>query len=318
LARELVARAEAGRLPGFEDVAAAAGRLRGRVLRTPVGHWPAIDAMTERRVHFKCENVQHGSAFKYRGALNAVLQLVGRTDVRAVATHSSGNHGTALALAARTCGLAAYVVTPRDSAPNKIAAVRAAGGVLTFCEPGMAAREAALEELLQRESAHLVHPFDDGRVIAGQGTAAVELLADVADLEVVCVPVGGGGLLGGTALAVKALAPSCTVVGAEPAQADDAFRSFKTGVRQAAGTPSTIADGLRGSIGVLNFELLRRFVDDIVTVSEAEIVEAMQIIRAETGLAIEPSSAVAVAALVAGRLGRRGQRVGIVVSGGNV
>lgn len=313
-----MAAAEAGRLPCFEDVSAAAERLGRRVLRTPVERWPAIDALTERRVHFKCENLQHSGAFKYRGALNAVLQVAGRTDVRAVATHSSGNHGTALALAARACGLAAYVVTPCDSAPNKIAAVRAAGGLLTFCEPGMESREAALEELLQRESAHLVHPFDDARVIAGQGTAALEFLADVPDLEVMCVPVGGGGLLGGTALAVKALAPRCAVVGAEPAQADDAFRSLKTGVRQAAGTPSTIADGLRGSIGVLNFQLLRRYVDDIATVSEAEIVDAMHIMRAETGLAIEPSSAVAVAALVSGRLGRRGQRVGIVVSGGNV
>jgi threonine dehydratase len=267
---------------------------------------------------FKCENLQHGGAFKYRGALNAILPLAVAGDVSAVATHSSGNHGTAVALAAKVCGLDAYVVVPRDSAPPKIANIEQAGGTVIFCEPGLPAREAALAQLMQRVDAHLVHPFDDARVIAGQGTAALELLTEEPDLDVMCTPVGGGGLIGGTALATKAMAPRCRVVGAEPEKADDAYRSFLSGTRQSVVSPATIADGLRGSIGVLNFALLQSHVDAVVTVTEREIVAAMRIVLQDLKLLIEPSSAVAVAALLAGKLGDSGQRVGIVLSGGNV
>jgi threonine dehydratase len=246
------------------------------------------------------------------------LPLAIAGDVAAVATHSSGNHGTAVALAAKVCGLEAYVVVPRDSARTKIANIEQAGGNVIFSEPGLAAREAALKELLQRVDAHVVHPFDDARVIAGQGTAALELLTEEPDLDVICTPIGGGGLIGGTALAAKAMAPRCRVVGAEPSGADDAYRSFQSGTRQGVSAPATIADGLRGSIGVLNFAILQRYVDDVVTVSEREIVSAMRIVLQDLKLLIEPSSAVAVAALLAGKLGTSGQRVGIVLSGGNV
>lgn len=304
-------------LPAFADIVAAAGRIEGLVNRTPVMVSAAFDARVERRVWFKCENLQVGGAFKFRGALNALKQLDPRS-TRIVATHSSGNHGAAVALAARSLGFAARIVMPRDSARTKLAAVQAAGGEVVLCEPGTAAREAALAELLAREPAAVVHPFDDERVIAGQGTAALELISELGTLDCVVAPVGGGGLIGGTALAAKTLLPGIRVVAAEPAAADDAQRSFRCGTRQGVGVPNTIADGLRGSIGVRNFELLRKYVDDVVSVSEAEIVAAMRIVLSDLKLLVEPSAAVAVAAVLAGRVGTPGQRIGVILSGGNV
>jgi threonine dehydratase len=300
----------------FSDVVAAAGRIGPHVVRTPVMRSAAFDARVGSQVFFKCENLQTGGAFKYRGAMNALLQLdPARTPV--VITHSSGNHGNALALAARARGMRAIVIVPRDSPRTKIAAIEAAGARVELCDPGLPAREKRLAEILTKEPAELVHPFDDARIIAGQGTAALELLSEVPELEVISTPVGGGGLIGGTALAARGLSPKIRVVGAEPAQADDAFQSFRSGERRAVLAPTTIADGLRASIGALNFELLRRLVDDVVTVGEAEIIAAMRVVLGDLKLLIEPSSAVPVAALLAGRMGR-GARVGIVISGGNV
>jgi threonine dehydratase len=309
---------EAAPLPEFADVVRAAGRLTGRVVRTPVVRSDAFDARVGREVFFKCENLQKGGSFKLRGALNALLSLDPGAGVTAVATHSSGNHGNALAMAARELGLVAHVVAPRDSARPKLAAMERAGARIVLCEPGTAAREAALAELLRRVPAHVVHPFDDARVIAGQGTAALELLAEVPGLDVVLVPVGGGGLVGGTALAVKGAAAGCRVIGAEPAAADDAWRSFRSGRRESAGVPATLADGLRGSIGALNFALLRTLVDDVVTVSEDGIVRAMRVVLDDLKLLVEPSSAVPVAAALAGSLPRDARRIGVVLSGGNV
>jgi threonine dehydratase len=305
------------RLPGFAEVVAAAARLAPHVVRTPVMRSAAFDARVGTQVFFKCENLQTGGAFKYRGAMNVLLQLdPARTPL--VVTHSSGNHGNALALAAKARGMRAIVVIPRDSARSKIAAIQAAGARVELCDPGLPAREKRLAEILTTEPGTEVHPFDDERIIAGQGTAALELLAEVPDLQVISAPVGGGGLIGGTALAAKGTVPAIRVVGAEPEQADDAFQSFRSGERRAVVAPKTIADGLRGSIGVRNFELMRRLVDDVVTVSEAQIVEAMRIVLADFKLLIEPSSAVAVAALIAGKTGKPGQRVGLVISGGNI
>ncbi|HEU4778653.1 MAG TPA: threonine/serine dehydratase [Steroidobacteraceae bacterium] len=304
-------------LPGFSDVVAAAARLGPHVVRTPVMRSAVFDARVNAQVYFKCENLQTGGAFKYRGAMNVLLQLDPvRTPV--VATHSSGNHGNALALAARARGMRAIVVVPRDSARSKIAAIESAGARVALCEPGLPAREKRLAEILAVEPGELVHPFDDERIIAGQGTAALELLAEVPTLDVIGAPVGGGGLIGGTALAAKGTVPAIRVIGAEPEQADDAYQSFRSGERRAVSAPKTIADGLRGSIGLRNFELLRRWVDDVVTVSEAQIVDAMRIVLADFKLLIEPSSAVAVAAILAGKLGRPGERVGLVISGGNI
>lgn len=304
-------------VPQFADVVAAAARIGPHIVRTPVVHSDAFDARCGRRVFFKCENLQTGGAFKFRGATNVVLQLdPQRTPL--VITHSSGNHGNALALAARARGLRAIVVVPRDSARTKIAAIEAAGARLELCEPGLPAREKRVAEILAGEPAELVHPFDDERIIAGQGTAALEFLAEVTSLDVVSTPVGGGGLIGGTALAAKAMLPGIRVVGAEPEQADDSYQSFRSGEPRAIRSPNTIADGLRGFIGVRNFALLRSHVDDVVTVGEAEIVTAMRVVLADLKLLIEPSAAVPVAAALAGKLGQPGQRVGIVLSGGNV
>ncbi len=305
-------------LPDFAAVVAAAGRLQGRVRRTPVMRSDAFDARAGRRVFFKCENLQTGGAFKLRGALNALLALPADARVTRVATHSSGNHGNALAIAARSLGLACTVVVPEGSSPPKVAAIEAAGARVVYCRPGISARETALADVLAREHAHVVHPFDDADVIAGQGTAALELLAEPLAFDTLVAPVGGGGLIGGTALAVRGLTDTCTVIGAEPAAADDAWRSFTSGRRVDADVPDTIADGLRASIGVRNFELLRRHVDEVVTVSEAEIVAAMRIVLEDLKLLIEPSSAVAVAAVLGGRATKLGGRVGVILSGGNV
>ena len=303
-------------MTSFADVVAAAGRIGPHVVRTTVMRSAAFDERVGCAVFFKCENLQTGGAFKYRGAMNVLLQLdPARTPV--VITHSSGNHGNALARAARARGMRAIVIMPRDSSRAKIAAIEAAGARIEFCEPGLPARERKLAEILAQQPAELVHPFDDDRIIAGQGTAALELLSEVPDLEVISTPVGGGGLIGGTALASKGMSKRIRVVGAEPEQADDAYQSFRSGERRALNAPQTIADGLRGSIGVRNFELLRRLADDVVTVSEAEIVTAMRVVLQDLKLLVEPSSAVPVAAMLAGKLGRA-VRVGIVLSGGNV
>jgi threonine dehydratase len=314
-------------LPSFGDVVDAHDRLRGHVARTPVLGSPRFDERVGRRVVFKCENLQHAGAFKFRGASNALLQLEATratasgagAGARVVATHSSGNHGAALARAAAAIGWRCIVVVPHDANPVKTAAIRAAGAELVTCEPGLAPRETALAEVVARTGAEVVHPFDDSRVIAGQGTAAMELLADHPDLDVLTAPVGGGGLLAGSALAVRGMLPSCRVVGAEPEVADDAARSFHGGVRVGMpGSPPTIADGLRGSIGVRPYALFRRHVDDVVTVSERAIVEAMRIALEDLRLLVEPSSAVPIAALIAGLVGAPGQRIGVIVSGGNV
>jgi threonine dehydratase len=305
------------RLPTFADVVAAAARIGPHVVRTPVVRSDEFDARVGRRVWFKCENLQKGGAFKYRGAINTLLQLDPARTPRVI-THSSGNHGHALALAARARGMHAVVIVPRNSARTKIAAIEAAGARIEFCDPGLPAREKKLAEILGRESAELVHPFDDDRIIAGQGTAALEFLAEQPELDVITTPVGGGGLIAGTALAARAMSPRIRVMGAEPANADDACRSFRTGTRCAVDAPDTIADGLRGSIGVRNFALLRSHVDDMATVDEAQIVAAMRIVLNDLKLLIEPSSAVPVAAVIAGAIAQPGQRVGIVLSGGNV
>jgi threonine dehydratase len=304
-------------LPAFADVVAAAARIGPHIVHTPVMRSAAFDARAGAQVYFKCENLQTGGAFKYRGAMNAVLQLDSSV-TPLVVTHSSGNHGNALALAARARGMRAIVIVPRDSPRSKIANIEAAGARVELCDPGLPAREKRLAEILLSDPGELVHPFDDSRIIAGQGTAVLELLAEVPGLQVVSTPVGGGGLIGGSAVAAKALVPGIRVIGAEPEQADDAFQSFRSGERRAVVTPSTIADGLRASIGVRNFELLRTYVDDMVTVSEAQIMDAMRIVMNDLKLLIEPSSAVPVAAALAGKLGAPGQHIGIVLSGGNV
>ena len=302
----------------FADVEAAARRIAVAIHRTPVITSRALDELAGRRLYFKCENLQRVGAFKVRGAMNAVALVKARENLRTVATHSSGNHGTALALAARESGLQAIVVMPRNSAAPKIEAVQRQGARVVLCNPGRIAREAALAEVVAESGAEVVHPYDDDRVIAGQGTAALELLEEQPDLDAVIVPVGGGGLLAGTLVAARALRPRLAVFGAEPAAADDAARSLATGGRILVDAPETVADGLRASLGVLNFELIRTYCRAIVTVSEGEIIAAMRRFLECTKLLIEPSSAVPVAALIGHHLSADYRRVGVIITGGNV
>ena len=304
--------------PTLADIRQAADRIRPFAHRTPVLTCASIDRETGTRVFFKCENLQKVGAFKFRGAANAVLSLTGDEIARGVATHSSGNHAQALALAASLRGAAATIVMPRTAPAVKKAAVAGYGARIVFCEPTLAAREAALAEVVAATGAHVVHPYDDDRVIAGQGTAALELLADVPDLDVVMTPVGGGGLLSGTSIAVAALAPRVRVIGAEPEMADDAFRSLQTGSIQPSVNPRTVADGLLTSLSPRTFAIIRQNVERIVTVGEAAIITAMKFVWERAKIVIEPSAAVPVGALWERKVDLAGLRVGIILSGGNV
>jgi threonine dehydratase len=304
--------------PDLAAIQAAHARIRPHITRTPVLTSARLNAACGGKLFFKCENLQKAGAFKARGATNAVYSLADAEALRGVATHSSGNHAAALARAAKLRGIPAYIVMPSNSARPKIRMVEAYGGKITFCEPTQAAREATCARILEQTLANLVHPYEDDRVIAGQGTAAVELLEEIPDLDYVLCPVGGGGLLAGTAIAAKALRPQIKVVGTEPAGADDAARSFRARERIPLTAPHTIADGLRTSVGVPNFAIIRQQVDDIVTVSEAGIVAAMHLIWESVKIVIEPSAAVPYAAIMEQRLDVSNRRVGIILSGGNV
>ena len=299
-------------------IRAAHVRIRPHITRTPVLTNARLDTACGGRLFFKCENLQKMGAFKARGAANAVFSLADAEALRGVATHSSGNHAAALARAAKLRGIPAHIVMPTNSAKTKVRLVESYGGKITFCEPNQAAREAACAAVIGRTGATMVHPYEDERVMAGQGTAAVELMEDVPELDLVLCPVGGGGLLAGTAIAAKALRPAVRVVATEPAAADDSARSFRAGQRLPVVAPKTIADGLRTSIGEPNFEITRRWVDDVVTVSEAGIIAAMRLIWDAVKIVVEPSAAVPYAAIMEGRVDVSGLRVGIILSGGNV
>lgn len=302
----------------FEAVRAAAARIERFVRRTPVLSDERLNEQLGAHVFFKCENLQRGGAFKLRGATNAVQSLTQTAAAAGVATHSSGNHGAALAIAARRRGIPAVIVMPKNSAVVKIEAVSREGAEIVLCEPGRVAREAALGQLLRARSLEVVHPFDDDRVIAGQGTAALEFMEQQPHLELLLVPVGGGGLLSGTAIAAKARGPAIRVIGTEPELADDACRSFRSGERVLLDAPGTIADGLRSSLGVRNFAIIRRLVDDIVSVSEEAIVAAARLVLERLKVLIEPSAAVPVAALLERKVDASGARIGIILSGGNL
>jgi threonine dehydratase len=306
-------------LPTLADLRAAAERIAPHVLRTPVLRGRGgLDALLGAELFFKCENLQRCGAFKFRGALNAVRSLNSDARERGVATHSSGNHGAALALAARLCGTRASIVMPENASRVKVAAVRAYGGDVRFCEPTQVARERMLGDLVAATGAEYIPPYDDWRIIAGQGTAAVELLTEVPELDLIMTPVGGGGLTSGTAIASKGMNPHTRVVAAEPANADDAWRSLRSGRLMPSVTTHTIADGLRTSLGERTFAVIRALVDDIVTVDEAAIVAAMRLLWERLNVIVEPSSAVPVAALLSGKVEVEGSRVGIILSGGNV
>lgn len=304
--------------PGLADIQAARERIAPHVHVTPVYRSALLDAHCGARVAFKCENLQKAGAFKARGANNAVFSL---GDVEAhggVATHSSGNHGAALAQAARGRDIAAHIVMPVSAPAVKKEAVAAYGGRIIECAPTLAAREAALAQLVAATGAHVVHPYTDPRVIAGQGTVALEILEQEPDLDVIVVPVGGGGLLAGVAIAIKSLRPGVEVVAAEPAGADDAFRSFGLGELQPQSAPDTIADGLLAGLGELNFALIQRYVDTILTVTDDNIVAAMRLQWSRLKTVVEPSGAVSFAALLEHPERFRGRNVVAVISGGNL
>jgi threonine dehydratase len=304
-------------LPTFADVLAAAARIAPHAHVTPVLRSRALDALIGAELHFKCENLQRTGAFKFRGACNAVWALPEDVAACGVVTHSSGNHGAALALAARTRGIACHVVVPENAVRSKLAAIEGYGAALHSCAPTLAAREAACARLQAQTGATLVHPYADPRVIAGQGTAALELLNHGA-FDALLVPIGGGGLASGTALAAAALAPRCRVFVAEPAGADDAARSLARGERVTDMTPDTICDGLRGLLGEPGFALLRAHGVEALTVTDAETVAAMRLLWTRLKLVVEPSSATVLAALRKHRARFAGQRIGLILSGGNV
>ena len=305
-------------LPIFDDIRAAQTRIVGHVHRTPILTSRLLDEHAGVQIAFKAENLQRAGAFKARGATNAVLSLDTATASAGVATHSSGNHGAALALAAAARGIAAHIVMPSNAPGVKKAAVAAYGAHIIECEPTLEAREATLAEVVARTGAHVVHPYDDARVIAGQGTVGLEILEQVPEVDVVVVPVGGGGLLAGVALAVKTLRPDVEVVAIEPAGADDAFRSFGLGRRVLQSAPNTIADGLLTSLGVRNFSLIQQHVDTIITVDDATIIEAMRLQWTRLKTVVEPSGAVSFAGLLEYPERFRGRRVAAVISGGNL
>ncbi|MBX6312383.1 MAG: threonine/serine dehydratase [Isosphaeraceae bacterium] len=301
-----------------EAIRRAAERLAPWAHRTPVLTSRTLDARCGGSIFLKCENFQRVGAYKFRGAMNALLQLSEAQQRAGVVTHSSGNHAQALALAGQLLGVPVCIVMPRTAPAVKRAATEGYGARIVTCEPTLASREAAVEREVAAHGYTLIHPFDDWRVIAGQGTVAWELLDQAGPLDQIVAPVGGGGLLSGTALAVAGKSPGTTVIGAEPANADDARRSLAAGTILPSGDPRTIADGLRTTLGRRPFSVLRRRVATIVTATEAEILDAMRFVWERLKILIEPSSAVAVAPILSGKLDVRGQRVGVILTGGNV
>ncbi|QSX79226.1 pyridoxal-phosphate dependent enzyme [Agrilutibacter solisilvae] len=311
--------ADADALPDFDDVLAAAARIAPHAHHTPVLRSRAIDALAGCELFFKAEHLQRAGAFKFRGACNAVWSLTPAQAARGVVTHSSGNHGAALALAARTRGIACHVVVPEQAVAAKLAAIEAYGAVLHRCAPTLAAREAMCAQVQADTGAELVHPYTDARVIAGQGTAALELLnANGHALDAIVTPVGGGGLLSGTAIAARATTPSIRIFGAEPTGAADAHASLARGERVPSLVPDTVCDGLRGLIGAPNFALFQRHGVEVLLADDGATARAMRLIWERTKQLVEPSSAVALAVVLGHRERFAGQRVGVVLSGGNV
>jgi len=305
-------------LPTADDVLAAAARIAGHAATTPVLRSRSLDALAGCELHFKAEHLQRSGAFKFRGACNAVWSLTGDEAARGVVTHSSGNHGAALALAARTRGIPCHVVVPEGAVVAKLANIERHGATLWRCAATQAAREDTCARVQASTGARLVHPYTDARVIAGQGTATLELVGHMGPPDVMVVPVGGGGLASGAALALAAVAPGCRLVLAEPAGADDTARSLAAGERRVDFVPDTICDGLRGALGSPNFALLRAWGAEAATVTDAETIAAMKLAWQVLKQVIEPSSATVLAAVLAQPARFAGKRVGLVLSGGNV
>jgi threonine dehydratase len=304
--------------PSRKQILEAAARISFGIHYTPVMRSSFFDNITGGMLFFKCENFQKAGAFKSRGAVNAVFSLSDKEAANGVATHSSGNHAQALARAAALRHIPAYIVMPENAPKVKIQAVKGYGGQITFCHPTLEARESTLKQVIAKTGATEIHPYDNLKVIEGQATAALELLKEQPELDFLLCPVGGGGLLSGTALAAHYFSPHTRVIACEPAGADDAYRSFKSGKLIPSIHPQTIADGLLTSLGKITFPLITKFVTDIVTVEEQTIVEAMRLVFERMKIVIEPSSAVPLAALLDNKIVSSGKKIGIILSGGNV
>jgi threonine dehydratase len=302
----------------LHNIQQAAQRILPYIHRTPVLTNESLNAKVGAQVFLKCENMQKVGAFKFRGASNAVFSLRDEESARGVCTHSSGNHAQALALAARMRGIPAYIVMPNNAPSVKKNAVVGYGGQITFCEPTLEARETTLAKIVEPTGANVVHPYNDERVITGQGTAALELLEEVPELDVVIAPVGGGGLLSGTSIAATEIKKGIRVIAGEPEMADDAYRSMQLGTIVPSVKPKTIADGLLTSLGTLTFPIIQQRVEQIVIVSERTIIDSMRFIWERAKIIIEPSAAVAVGVLWERKIDLTGLKVGVILSGGNV
>lgn len=305
-------------VPTFEDVKNAYLKIRENVHRTPVLSSKKVNERAGGELFFKCENFQKVGAFKFRGASHAVGKLTDQEALNGVATHSSGNHAQAVALAAKIRGIPAHIVMPENAPKVKVNAVRDYEANITFSEPTQAGREATLEEVIKETDATFIHPYDNPDIIMGQGSAAIELLEEKSDLDIILAPIGGGGLMSGTAIATDGLSPSTKIIGTEPEVANDAYLSFKSGTLHPVQSTDTVADGLRTSLSELTFSCIQKHVDEIVTVSEKEIIEAMRFIWERMKIIIEPSCAVPVAAVFNGQVDLQGRKAGIIITGGNI
>lgn len=309
---------ETSPIPTFKEVQNAYLQIRSKMHRTPVLGSTKVDECAGGRLFLKCENFQKVGAFKFRGATFAVNSLSNEEAFKGVATHSSGNHAQAVALAATLRNIPAHIVMPRNAPKVKVNAVKDYKAQVIFCDSTQQSRESTLEEVVRKTGASFIHPYNNRHIIMGQASAAIELLEDHPDLDVIVTPVGGGGLLSGTSIAAKSMSPGIKVIGAEPEAANDAFLSLKTGELQPVQSTNTVADGLRTSLSALTFACIREHTDKIVTVSEEEIIDAMKFIWERMKIIIEPSSAVPVAAVFNGKIDVQGKKTGIIISGGNV
>jgi threonine dehydratase len=306
------------RLPTYLDVEKAIQRIAPYANRTPILTSQTLNDVTGGEIYFKCENFQRAGAFKFRGACNSVFALSDDEAAKGVATHSSGNHGQALALAAKLRGIPAYVVMPENSPRVKLNAVEGYGAKVFRCESNQKAREETLKQVVDETGALFIHPYDNENVIAGQGTCAAEMLMDYPGLDIIMAPVGGGGLISGTSITVKQLMPNMKVIGTEPEQADDAYQSLKSGTLQKFDTTNTIADGLRTTLSERTFSIIQKNVDDILTVSDESIINAMRMIWERMNIIIETSCSVPVAAILEKKIDITGKKVGVILTGGNV
>ncbi|MFC2138938.1 pyridoxal-phosphate dependent enzyme [Bacteroidota bacterium] len=305
-------------IPTYPEIQVAHNRIKPFIHQTPVVTSESLNNITGCNLYFKCENFQKVGAFKYRGATNALQTLPISKIQNGVATHSSGNHAQALSLAAKVRGIKAYIVMPKNSKKVKVNAVKGYGGDIIFCEPTLQSREETLEKVVNETGATFIHPYHNFNVICGQGTAAIEFINEVNNLDIIIAPVGGGGLLSGTAITVKNLKPKINVIAAEPKNADDAYRSFYSKKLVPSLNPTTIADGLLTSLGELNFNIILKYVDDIITIKEESIIKAMKLIWERMKIIVEPSSAVTLAVVLENLNRFKSQNVGLILSGGNV